>query len=346
MIRRFLGMKAFTTPRLKVWATALCLWLPGFHAVAAERPRALTDGLEFGSDSCAEHAAAIDRKLRNAAGTRVFGPKADLQDLAYGSHPKQRLDVFQPTNAKPGAPAPVLVMVHGGGWCVGDKSLAAVTRNKVDHWVDRGFLFVSVGYRKLPEGLQALQQAADVAKALAFVQAQAPQWGGDPKRVILMGHSAGAHLVSLVNADASLRATAGAQRVLGTISLDSGATNVVTQMRRTMPLTRSRYDEAFGTQESEWIKASPYHRIDVSASPWLGVCSTRRPDDPCGQAREYAGKSQALGITAKVLPLDLAHGPINRELGLPGFYTTEVDAFMATLDPALRQRLERPAPGR
>jgi arylformamidase len=353
----FIGGDAlmFSSSRPKAWLTVLCLLLPGFHSLAAEGTptergqqarggaesgrRAMKAGLDDVTGSCAERAADVDRMLRKAAGGPAFGPSADLPNQAYGSHPKQRLDVFLPKNATRGAPAPVLVMVHGGGWCVGDKALAAVTRNKVNHWVGKGFVFVSVGYRMLPDGLQAFQQAADVAKALAHVQQHAPEWGGDPQRVILMGHSAGAHLVSLVNADASLRESAGARQVLGTISLDSGATNVVTQMRRNMPATRSRYEEAFGTEESGWIKASPYHRIDTTASPWLGVCSTKRPDDPCAQAREYAGKSLALGIRAVVLPIDLAHGPVNRELGLPGSYTAEVDAFMASLDPTLKQRL-------
>jgi hypothetical protein len=62
------------------------------------------------------------------------------------------------------------------------------------------------------------------------------------------------------------------------------------------------------------------------------VCSTTRKDDPCGQARAYADKSNGLGIKASVLPEAKSHGAINKELGTAGEYTSGVEAFMASLD--------------
>ena len=62
-----------------------------------------------------------------------------------------------------------------------------------------GIIFVSVDYRMLPQQ-DALAQADDVARALAFAQSRARSWGGDPGKFILMGHSAGAHLVALLAA--------------------------------------------------------------------------------------------------------------------------------------------------
>src|SRR5262249_26431157 len=110
--------------------------------------------------------------------------------------------------------APIIVMVHGGAWCVGDKALKSTTKNKVARWSPKGFLFVSVNYPMITDGLNALSQANEVAKAVAFVQNHARDWGGDPARVILMGHSAGAHLVSLVNADGKMRQAYGVKPVL------------------------------------------------------------------------------------------------------------------------------------
>lgn len=68
------------------------------------------------------------------AGTRVE------RDIAYGPHPKQRFDVYLPAQVKAGAP--ILFMVHGGGWRIGDKDSRGVTGNKAAHWLQKGFVFV------------------------------------------------------------------------------------------------------------------------------------------------------------------------------------------------------------
>jgi len=290
--------------------------------------------------SCADWARRVDR-LQKSAGGRNAGPQPDLDDVAYGREPLARLDVFLPKPATGDRPAPVILMVHGGGWCVGDKGGATMTANKVARWVTRGFVFVSANYPMVNDGSNALAQAGHVARAAAFVQAHAREWGGDPERLILMGHSAGAHLVSLVNADAQIRQANGLRRLLATVSLDAGAIDVVRQMPNVYPFLKARYREAFGDSEAEWMAASPYHRLDRTAAPWLGVCSTTRKDDPCGQAHAYADKSNGLGIRAAVLPERMSHGAINKDLGLPGAYTDGVEAFLASLDPVVAQRLGR-----
>lgn len=286
--------------------------------------------------SCAEWSQKVGRLEKRMQG-RNSGPAPDLADLAYGSAPRQKLDVY--TARAGNGPAPVIVMVHGGGWCVGDKAAGGVTGNKVERWTPRGFVVVSVNYPMVADGSDAIAQAGHIAQAVAYVQAHAAQWGGDGSRVILMGHSAGAHLVSLVNADAAIRRAFGLRPVLGTVSLDAGAIDVVTQMPKVYPFLKERYREAFGTSEAQWKEASPYHRLDRSAAPWLGVCSTTRKDDPCGQARAYAEKSQSLGIRAAVQPEAKNHGAINKELGEPGAYTRGVEDFLASLDPVVGERL-------
>lgn len=290
--------------------------------------------------ACLDQARKFSRLMDSPYSERFKGPAADRKDIAYGAKPRERLDVFLQTRYS--TPAPIIVMVHGGGWCVGDKTLKSVTKNKVDHYVPKGFVFVSVNYPMVADGAAVPAQAESVARALAYVQQHAHDWGGDEQRIITMGHSAGAHLVSLVDADARLRARMNVKRVLGVVSLDSGATNAVTQIRgRTAPKIRERYLEAFGRDEAQWAAESPYHLIDASASPWLGVCSSLRKDNSCGQANELADKARALGVRAQVLPQDRKHGAINADLGLPGPYTDAVDEFIASLDPSLRAVLGR-----
>lgn len=284
--------------------------------------------------SCADWSQKVNRLQKRANG-RNAGPSPDLKDVAYGGEALQKLDVFLPKGAGSRSPAPIILMVHGGGWCVGDKAGAQMTENKVARWVPKGFVFVSANYPMVADGSNALAQAQHIARAASFVQARAREWGGDPARLILMGHSAGAHLVSLVNADTSVRQANGMAPVLGAVSLDAGAIDVVRQMPNVYSFLKVRYREAFGATEAEWVAASPFHKLDRTAAPWLGVCSTTRKDDPCGQARAYADKSNGLGVKASVLTQRKSHAAINAELGSPGDYTRGVEAFMASLDPVV-----------
>ncbi|MBN8736761.1 MAG: alpha/beta hydrolase [Xanthomonadales bacterium] len=255
------------------------------------------------------------------AGVRV------VHDVRYGAQPSETFDVYAPAGARA---APVVFMVHGGAWWIGDKAARGVVRNKVAHWVPRGIVVVSVDYPMLP-GTPPLQQAQFVAKALAAAQRDAPQWGGDPHAFVLMGHSAGAHLVSLISAEPSMATSQGAVPWLGTVALDSAAYNVATIMRaRHLRL----YDDAFGDDPAAWAAVSPAVQLQAKIAPFLAVCSSRRADS-CPQADAFVAKARDLGARAQVLPEALRHAEINEDLGQPSAYTSAVDGFLASLDPAL-----------
>jgi len=255
-----------------------------------------------------------------------------LRNVAYGSSKLQAMDVYLPPDAKA---APVILMVHGGAWRFGDKRHPPVFENKIARWVPKGFIFVSVNYPMVPES-DPVGQADDIARALAAVQAAAPSWSGDPARVILMGHSAGAHLVSLLNADPSHATKLGAKPWLGTVSLDSGALDVPAIMTHRHARL---YDEAFGDDPALWKASSPIHHLTKASPPWLGVCSSNRVAS-CGTNQSYAAKSTELGTRAETLGEPLSHGEINAELGKPGTYTDAVEAFMASLDPTVAALLK------
>ena len=244
------------------------------------------------------------------------------RDLPYGDHPAQRLDVYRPGVAPAGG---VIVLVHGGGWRRGDKGGRQLVRHKVAHWVGRGWILASINYRLLPEA-GPLLQADDVARALAFVQSRGPAWGADPARCVLMGHSAGAHLVALLAADGDIAARQGAGPWRATVAVDTAAYDLVALMRaRHFGL----YDEAFGADPRHWQDASPLHRLRTApAAPVLLVCSSRRAG-ACGPAQAFADRILAAGGRARVLPLDLGHFEINRQLGLDPDYTAAVDAFLS-----------------
>jgi acetyl esterase/lipase len=260
-----------------------------------------------------------------------------LRDLAYGNDPRQKLDVYLPANAHD---APVIFMVHGGAWRIGDKSAAGVVQNKISRWLPKGFIVVSIDYPMLPQQ-DALGQADDVARALAFAQSRAKFWGGDPGKFIVMGHSAGAHLVALLAAAPANAFRFGAKPWLGTVSLDSAALDVVQIMsNRHLPF----YDAAFGNDRARWHLASPIDALTHGAMPILAVCSLPRRDHSCEHAADFVAKAQALGVRSRVSRQDLSHEQINKELGLPGAYTGDVEAFMASLDPQVSALLGQPSP--
>jgi len=257
-----------------------------------------------------------------------------LANQHYGPGPAQVFDVYLPAEARE---APVIFMVHGGAWAVGDKAMGRVVDAKVARWVQRGFVFVSINYRMLPEAAPDVQ-LRDVARALSVAQEQAPRWGADPHRFILMGHSAGAHLATLLAV--SPPGGPEAQRflpVLGTVALDSAAMDVVSLMsERHLRL----YDRPFGTDPAYWRAMSPTLMMHSGAAPVLAVCSTRR-EDSCAQAKQFVAQATRLGVRAASLGEDLSHAEINGQLGQEGAYTRAVEDFMASLDESVARRLAR-----
>ncbi|MDE2605750.1 MAG: alpha/beta hydrolase [Burkholderiales bacterium] len=244
------------------------------------------------------------------------------RDLAYGPDPLQRLDVYLPGTVR----GPILLMVHGGGWAFGDKRAAAMILPKVRYWTARGFVVVSTNYRMLPEAAP-LEQAGDVARALALVQRDAHGWGADPARVVLMGHSAGAHLVALLSADPALARAQGAQPWRGTVSLDSAAMDVPALMRaRHLPL----YDRAFGSDPAGWRSASPVQRFTSEAPPILAVCSSLRRDS-CPRAEELRATAARLGRPVQVQGVAKTHAQVDHDLGLPGPYSDSVDRWISSI---------------
>ena len=117
------------------------------------------------------------------------------RDIPYATaHERQVLDVYAPDGAKN---LPVVFWIHGGGWQAGNKSMVGV---KPKAFMEAGFVFVSINYRLLPTvNMTAL--TSDVATALGWVHKNIATYGGDPTRLLVMGHSAGGQLAALMCTD-------------------------------------------------------------------------------------------------------------------------------------------------
>ena len=250
-----------------------------------------------------------------------------IRDVKYGKDDFQTFDVYIPQNAHN---SPVIFMVHGGEFWSGDKSNTRVVQNKLNHFAAQGFVFISTNNRLLPHA-KPLDQAEDVARALATAQKQARTWNADPKKFILMGHSAGAHLVDLLSSNRRQMVAAGAKPIKGTISLDADSLNVPKIMQSSHATI---YYEVFTSNPPYWYSVSPYHRLQFEERTWIKpfllVCSSHRRDS-CAANRDFADKVKSFGNAAEVLEEDLSHGEINMNLGLPGAYTDAVDTFINSL---------------
>jgi acetyl esterase/lipase len=253
----------------------------------------------------------------------VPGGGTAIRNIAYGPDPAQRFDLYLPANP---SRAPLVFYVHGGGWANGDKTNPGLA-NKLAYWLPKGYAVVSSNYRMVPTAMP-LEQARDIASAVALAQRRAGEWKLDPGRVVLMGHSAGAHLVALLGADPRLLAAGGARPPLGVVALDSGALDVPALMR--MPRVPRLYQDAFGADPAYWRSVSPQQQLGRDGLPMLLVCASERrfPTSPCDEARKLAKRGESLRVPMAVQPEPLDHGQINKELGLASGYTQRVGAWI------------------
>jgi arylformamidase len=275
------------------------------------------------------HAATPSGRICNpATGTQKnpsLPPNTCFEyNISYGIDPLQNFNVYMPPAAKG---AKVILMVHGGGWSEGDKADTDVVQNKVKLWVPAGYIFISMNYPLVPQ-VNPVQQAQSVALALVYAQLHATDWGGDPRKFILMGFSAGGNLVSQLAAEPSLATSLGAQPWLGTVSLD-GAAFDVPEIMYTQHL--SVYDLAFGTSAALWNSASPTLQVSTRIAPFFAACSTQ-DTLTCAQAQEFVNKVKSYGTTATILQVDLSHEQMNADLGLPSTYTSQVNSFISSLN--------------
>lgn len=249
-----------------------------------------------------------------------------IRNVAYGPDPAQRFDLYLPANP---SRAPVVFYVHGGGWANGDKTNPGLA-DKLAYWLPKGYAVISSNYRMVPVAMP-LEQARDIARGVALAQRRAGEWKLDPARMVLMGHSAGAHLVALLGATPRLLADVGAKPPLGVVSLDSGTLDVPALMgQRSVPRL---YHEAFGADSAYWRSVSPQQQLGHDGVPMLLVCSSERgfPTSPCDEARKLAKRAYALRVPMQVQPEPMNHGEINKDLGVPSDYTGRVGAWIDQL---------------
>lgn len=160
---------------------------------------------------------------------------------------------------------PVLIYVHGGAWFTGGKNEKSI-RRAAKRFVAEGYVFVSVNYRLSP-AVKHPAQVQDVARAVAWVGRTIGAYGGDSRKLFLLGHSAGAHLASLVTIDRRYLAAARVdpRSIRGVIAIDTSAYDLKALYDGVAPAraqrVRKNLRRVFGATPAELREASPITHI-------------------------------------------------------------------------------------
>ncbi len=131
---------------------------------------------------------------------------AETRDVAYADGPRHRLDIYRPPGANGGAP--LVVFLYGGGWRTGDKAMYSFVARPL---AARGAVVVVPDYRLYPEVAFPVF-LEDNARAVAWAAAHAAELGADPRRLFIVGHSAGAYNAAMLALDPRLLSAAGFDR--------------------------------------------------------------------------------------------------------------------------------------
>jgi len=302
-------------------------------AECREQIVALCRGAEGGWRQCiAESLPKLSDECRMAISERSASAQPmppGMVEMSYGRDPLQRLDLVAPIgNKRP----PMIIFVHGGGWSIGDKRHAIGA--KASHFLGKGYAFASVNYRLVPQATVE-EQAADIASAVAKLRTYAMGSNYDGERIVLMGHSAGAHLTALVGTDPRYLAAAGVpmSTVKGVVLLDGAGYDIAEQMARPGNPVGAMYDAAFGKDPARQRALSPTLRaVAPNVANWLILPIERRADSTA-QSRDLAAALSKAGANARMVSVPgESHGSLNKGLGAEGdFATGEVDRFVAGL---------------
>ena len=267
-------------------------------------------------------------------------------DIPYveKGHARHVLDIYTPTT-RSDTKLPVMFWIHGGGWQAGDKSDVAL---KPKVLTERGFVVVSTNYRLLPE-VSMEELIGDISKALGWVHKNVAKYGGDPNRLFVGGHSAGAQLAALLCTDDRYLKNEGVsfQVLKGCIPVD-GDTYDIPKIIMTAEHRQALYGgEMFSFGHRQKFGNDPKKHVDFSAvthvakgkdiPPFLILYFSGNPDTRA-QAMRLESVLKAAAIPAFTYgKSDSNHSRLNDDLGKPDDPATQefykfLDPFFAATD--------------
>jgi arylformamidase len=249
------------------------------------------------------------------------GVKSDIRYVENG-HTRHVLDIYSPPNAKN---LPVVFWIHGGGWQQGDKTDVKL---KPQWFMDKGFVFVSTNYRLLPE-VDMGTLIRDCAKSFGWMSKHIAEHGGDPKRVLVGGHSAGAQLAAILCTDDRYLKAEGVEfdSLIGCVPVDGDTYDVpaiieTAETRRRahgQPQPKSGHREKFGNDPEKHKDFSAVTHVAKGKGipPFLILYVSHHPDNTAQAQRFGTALKDADVPTTLFGAKDTQHVKLNNDLGLP-----------------------------
>jgi arylformamidase len=261
---------------------------------------------------------------------------------------RQVLDVYSPQNAKG---LPVVFWIHGGGWQAGDKTDVQV---KPQAFMDKGYVFVSTNYRLLPS-VDMATIVRDVAKSIHWVHDHIAEHGGDPKRLWIMGHSAGAQLAALICTDDRYLKSEGLSLsiIKGCVPVDGDTYDVpaIIETAETrwrvhgLPPAKFGHREKFGNDPAKHRDFSAVTHVakDKGIPPFLILYVAGHPDTTA-QALRLGNVLHDAGLAATLFGAkETTHTKINADLGKPDDPATKALFAFLTGEPGKAEPSTPPA---
>ncbi|MFO1485379.1 MAG: alpha/beta hydrolase [Verrucomicrobiaceae bacterium] len=261
------------------------------------------------------------------------------RDIRYldDGHARHVLDIYAPEKAKN---LPVVFWIHGGGWQQGDKS---DVETKPKWFVERGFVFVSTNYRLLPE-VDMGTLIRDCAKSFGWVQKHIAEHGGDPKRVLVGGHSAGAQLAAILCTDDRYLKEVGADfsSLIGCVPVDGDTYDIpaiietaeTRQRAHGFPMPKFGHRLKFGNDPAlhKDFSAVTHVAKGKGIPPFLILYVAHHPDNTA-QAQRFGAVLKEAEVPVTLFGgKDTHHVKLNNDLGLASDPATKaLDTFVASI---------------
>lgn len=245
------------------------------------------------------------------------------EDIKYGDLDSQHLRFWK--TDRPGAP--VVVFVHGGSWRVGTY-LDSIGSAKVSHLLSQGYAFATVNYSLVP-AVTVEAQVQEIAQAVAYLGRNYDELGVDPSKLVLMGHSSGAHVVTLLGTDVSYLASEGVEMfsIRGVIALDGSNYNAMAELLDSPGPVARNMVSALGTDPMRLRAMSPtYHTRGSNAKAFILLHAQRHGDTR--QAVEFAAALEGSNTAVELHVFEgqsfEGHMQILLRLGEPDYPATAV----------------------
>jgi acetyl esterase/lipase len=228
--------------------------------------------------------ARPSRRTQNVAYVPASDPTFDTE--------RHRLDIYTPKN-KAAAPYPVVVFIHGGSWNSGNKNFYSFIGRRL---AKQGVVAVVINYRLAP-AVQVPQMADDCARAVAWTAQHIAEYGGDPQRLFLMGHSAGAGLAALLAADNRLLARHGWSQnpVKGVLLDDPAGLDMYDYLQKQEYPGDAQYLVPFGKDPAVWREVSAMYHVTAQTPPMRLFIGGETYPSISSSSRKFVSKLQGLG---------------------------------------------------